>query len=160
MRMLLTVIASLALVLAPASSALAQHEGMDMDKKEEAAKEDPAKQDPAKQEQKSGQHEEHAGQQGDDESVKGELVDLHCYITKGAKGEQHAECAQKCAAGGAPMGVLAADGTVYVLVPGHGQEAAYGEAKKHCGHMVEVTGHHAERGTIHVLAVSAIKLAG
>lgn len=52
----------------------------------------------------------HEGGHGEGETttVTGELIDTACFVASdgGAKGEGHAECAQKCLASGIPAGVL------------------------------------------------------
>lgn len=49
-------------------------------------------------------------------TVKGEIVDLQCSLSKGAagKGDDHAACAMRCAKNGDPMGLLT-DDAVYVI---------------------------------------------
>jgi hypothetical protein len=49
-------------------------------------------------------------------SVKGEVVDVSCYLHNGAKGEGHKDCAVACAKAGGPLGILTADGKLYVSV--------------------------------------------
>ena len=49
-------------------------------------------------------------------SVTGEIVDLHCYTSRGEKGEAHAGCANACISRDVPAGLLADDGTLYLLV--------------------------------------------
>jgi hypothetical protein len=51
-------------------------------------------------------------------TLAGEVVDLHCYITKHGgegKGAAHAGCANACLSRGVTPGFLAKDGTLYVL---------------------------------------------
>ena len=48
-------------------------------------------------------------------SVVGEIVDLSCYLQVGKHGDKHRDCGQKCVKNGQPVGLLAADGTVYLL---------------------------------------------
>jgi hypothetical protein len=52
-------------------------------------------------------------------TVKGEIVDLMCYLDHGAKGEKHASCAQKCIKNGGPVGLLTSDGDVYLVIGEH-----------------------------------------
>lgn len=49
-------------------------------------------------------------------TVKGEVIDLECSLSKGAagKGEAHAACAMGCAKNGDPMALLT-DDAVYVI---------------------------------------------
>jgi hypothetical protein len=54
--------------------------------------------------------------QGKALSVVGEIIDLSCYLQVGKHGDKHRECGQKCVRNGQPVGLLAEDGTVYLLV--------------------------------------------
>jgi hypothetical protein len=49
-------------------------------------------------------------------TLRGEVVDLHCFLTRGAKGPEHAGCANACIARGVSAGFLADDGQLYVLL--------------------------------------------
>ncbi len=62
--------------------------------------------------------EEH-GAQGHEETIKGEVIDLACYLDHGATGEKHADCAKKCIESGLPVGIKAADGKTYVIIGAH-----------------------------------------
>jgi len=55
----------------------------------------------------------------DTTTVKGEVVDLMCYLDHGAKGEKHAGCAAKCIKSGGPVGLLTADDKLYLLIGEH-----------------------------------------
>ena len=48
-------------------------------------------------------------------AVRGTVVDMHCYVTHGKHDAQHTACANACIARGVPAGLLAEDGTLYVL---------------------------------------------
>ena len=48
-------------------------------------------------------------------SVKGTVVDMHCYVAKGIRDAKHTGCANACIARGVPAGFLAEDGTLYLL---------------------------------------------
>src|SRR5687768_189767 len=48
--------------------------------------------------------------------LKGEIVDLHCYTARNAKGEEHAGCSNACISRDVPAGLLADDGTLYLLI--------------------------------------------
>lgn len=52
-------------------------------------------------------------------TVKGEVVDLMCYLDHGAKGDKHAGCAEKCIKSGGPVGLLTADDQLYLVVGEH-----------------------------------------
>jgi hypothetical protein len=51
-----------------------------------------------------------------DVTMTGVVVDMHCYVTRGAADAEHAGCANACIARGVPAGFLAEDGTLYVLL--------------------------------------------
>jgi hypothetical protein len=50
--------------------------------------------------------------------VTGEVIDSWCYITEimFPEGSAHHQCAIWCAAGGIPVGILGADGQVYMVL--------------------------------------------
>jgi len=49
-------------------------------------------------------------------TLQGEVVDLHCYLTRGARGSQHAGCANACIGRGVTPGFVAEDGRVFLLL--------------------------------------------
>ena len=57
-----------------------------------------------------------AQQQKPVKTIKGEVVDLWCYMDHSARGEKHKACAVACAKMGNPIGIVDADGNVYVAV--------------------------------------------
>ena len=56
---------------------------------------------------------------GSTQSIKGEVVDLMCYLDHGAKGEKHKGCASKCIKSGGPVGLLTADDQLYLVIGDH-----------------------------------------
>src|SRR6266481_5025982 len=52
------------------------------------------------------------------QTVKGEVVDLMCYLDHGAKGEKHKGCAEKCIKSGGPVGLLSED-QLYLVIGDH-----------------------------------------
>jgi hypothetical protein len=52
-------------------------------------------------------------------TVKGEVLDMVCYLDHGASGEKHAACAKTCIESGTPVGLKGEDGKVYLLVGEH-----------------------------------------
>ncbi|MBK0400492.1 hypothetical protein H0I76_14925 [Limibaculum sp. M0105] len=67
--------------------------------------------------------------EGDPVSVTGEVIDTWCYFSgvmggpEAVVGSAHHTCAMWCAAGGIPVGVLADDGTVYMVMKWQGDPA-------------------------------------
>jgi len=49
-------------------------------------------------------------------TVAGEIIDLSCYLQLGKHGEKHKACGVKCLQSGQPIGLLAKDGAIYMLM--------------------------------------------
>ncbi len=88
--------------------------------------------------------------------VRGEVLDMACYIGHGAQGEDHAGCAKMCVKGGQPMGLLASDGTVYLLYAGHDDSSAYDKTKEFAGEKVEISGKAATKAGIKGIEVQRV----
>lgn len=91
-----------------------------------------------------------------EKTITGEVLDLACYLTQGAKGPDHASCAKACAKGGQPMGLLGSDGKVYVLVASHDNGKPYDAAKDLAGTKVEVKGNVSKQGSLEAIEVLSI----
>ena len=48
-------------------------------------------------------------------TLKGTVVDMHCYVTHGLRDAKHTACSNACIARGVPAGFLADDGKLYML---------------------------------------------
>lgn len=85
-------------------------------------------------------------------TVVGEIVDLSCYLQVGKRGEKHIDCGQKCVKNGQPVGLLAQDGTVYLLCDEEhdprrdGLTAFRQQAVEMMAHIVSVNGTYTEVG--------------
>ena len=70
--------------------------------------------------------------QGERVKIKGEIIDTWCYFSgvmggpDSVVGSAHHTCALWCAAGGIPVGVLAEDGTVYMVLKYEGDDNVTG----------------------------------
>lgn len=102
---------------------------------------------------------EASGEHGDagEITVRGEILDMACYVAHEAKGPDHASCAKRCVKGGQPMGLLAEDGTVYLLYASHSDASAFEAAKDLAGEKVELTGASATQAGIHGIEVHAVR---
>ena len=94
----------------------------------------------------------------DDKSVtlSGEVVDLHCYTSRGAKGAEHAGCSNACISRDVPAALLTDDGTLYLLVnekPTSVKEKIAGMA----GKKVKATGKVVERSGLKALQLTSIE---
>lgn len=96
--------------------------------------------------------------------VKGEIIDTWCYYSgvmggpDSVVGSAHHTCALWCSAGGIPVGLLAEDGTVYmVLKVGDDDQSAGGDTLlKLAAHTVEADGMLYERDGLNYLIVSDV----
>jgi len=90
-------------------------------------------------------------------TVKGEVVDMGCYMAHSASGEKHKECGTKCVAGGMPMGLLTSNGKLYLITLNHDDADPYNHLKEWVGDQVEVTGAIYQRGGMMAIDASAAK---
>jgi hypothetical protein len=79
------------------------------------------------------------------QTIKGEVVDLMCYLDHGAKGEKHKGCAARCIKGGGPIGLLTSEDQLYLVVGDHAPlnetlSAKAGETVSLKGKVVERSG--------------------
>jgi len=96
--------------------------------------------------------------------VTGEIIDTWCYFSgvmgspDAVVGSAHHTCALWCSAGGIPVGMLAEDGTVYmVLKVGDDAQTAGGDTVlKLAAHTVEADGMLYERDGLNYLVVSDV----
>jgi hypothetical protein len=89
-------------------------------------------------------------------SIKGEVVDLGCYLSHQAKGAGHAKCGASCMARGMPAGLLTADGSLYLLTPDHADDKPYKAARDKAGSTIVVTGEMHEANGMKSLEVKKI----
>lgn len=98
-----------------------------------------------------------ANAQDESKTVSGEVLDMACYMAKGAHGEKHKGCAAACIKGGAPMGLLTSDGKVYLLVENHNKKEAYAKIKDRAGEKITVKGTASAKGGVQGLIVDELK---
>ena len=94
----------------------------------------------------------------DDKTVTltGEIVDLHCYTSRGAHGEEHAGCSNACISRDVPAALLTEDGTLYLLL----NEKAVSVKEKiagKAGKNVTVHGKVVERSGVRALQLSSVE---
>ncbi len=93
--------------------------------------------------------------QGQEIVVKGEVLDMTCYIAHNLSGPQHAECAKTCIRKGLPVGIKGEDGKVYLLV---GQkQAVNGELADYAAKTVTIRGKKTMRDGFALLQVEEIR---
>ena len=94
---------------------------------------------------------------GAKKTITGEVVDMGCYLGRGAKGEGHIACATKCIANGMPMGLLTSDGKLFLLTMNHDNPDPYNKIKEMAGKNVAVTGSAMERSGVSAIDVTDFK---
>ena len=83
-------------------------------------------------------------------TITGEIIDLSCYLQVGKHGGKHRDCGQKCLKAGQPIGLLAKDGTVYLLMEEEHDPRRDGltnfrqAAIEHMAYIMDVTGTYSE----------------
>ena len=60
-----------------------------------------------------------AAEEASEVTVKGEVLDMACYLDHGAHGDKHAKCASACIESGLPVGIKGEDGKTYLLIGEH-----------------------------------------
>jgi hypothetical protein len=88
--------------------------------------------------------------------VTGEVLDLTCYIAYNLSGPDHAECARVCIRNGAPVGIKAQDGKVYLLSAEPGQ-SVNAELADYAAKIVTIKGRQTVRDGFAQLQVEEIR---
>ncbi len=92
-------------------------------------------------------------------TLKGECLDLACYIAGEKKGAEHKKCADMCIKGGAPIGILTEDGKVYLIVENHSKPEPYEKLKNYAAEKVTITGVLYQRGGLPGIVIESVELA-
>lgn len=96
-------------------------------------------------------HEAKAGIQ----NIQGEVLDMACYMAHEGKGSKHKKCTEQCIKGGAPIGVLSAEGQVYLLLEDHASPKPYSQIKLWAAEQIKVTGEIHQRGGVQAIVVKS-----
>jgi hypothetical protein len=94
---------------------------------------------------------------GEAVTMKGEVIDVWCYLEGDDKGADHKKCAVACAKAGNPIGLLTEKGDVYVLVGIKDHDADRDTLIKKMAENVSVDGTLVKKGGTQVIYVSALK---
>lgn len=93
-------------------------------------------------------------------TIRGEVIDVSCYVIEGARGDEHKSCALACLRAGEPAGILEeGTGKIYIIIT----EDHTNPAKKvlpYVAKVVEVTGTINERGGINTIDIQDINESG
>jgi len=96
--------------------------------------------------------------EGKDVEFTASVVDLSCKVVYSLNGEEHRMCAQVCADNGIPLGLVSAEGKLYLPVskamPGTG---ANEQLKPHAEREVKVKGKVIERGGMNTIIIESVE---
>jgi len=90
-------------------------------------------------------------------TVKGEVVDLWCYLEGGDHADKHKECATTCAKAGNPIGIVDAKGNVYLTAGIEDHQPAQQVLLDKMAETVTVTGTLVRKGGTRLLYVKSVK---
>lgn len=90
-------------------------------------------------------------------SITGEVVDVACYLAGDAKGPEHVACATACAKAGGALGILTADGKLYVsLLPDDHKKSPNHLLMGFIGKNVEAKGYVRVKGGVNGLMIRSV----
>jgi hypothetical protein len=94
--------------------------------------------------------------QGETVKVKGEVIDLWCFLEGGDHGVDHKECAVMCAKAGNPIGLLTEKGEIYVMMGMKDHQPGREILIDKMAETVTVEGTLVKKGGVQVIYVSAV----
>jgi len=94
---------------------------------------------------------------GDRATIKGEVVDLWCYLEGGDRGAAKKACATACATAGNPIGLVDAKGNVYVTAGLKDHEPGHALLLDKMSQEVTVTGTLVKNGGVQMIYVDSVK---
>ncbi|MBI3868659.1 MAG: hypothetical protein HY299_09030 [Verrucomicrobia bacterium] len=94
---------------------------------------------------------------GDTVTVKGEVVDLWCYLEGGDHGAEHKKCGTACAKAGNPIGLLTEKGEIYVMMGIKDHQPGKDVLIEKMSETVTVEGTLVKKGGTQVIYVSTVK---
>lgn len=94
---------------------------------------------------------------GDTVKIKGEVVDIWCYLEGGDHGADHKECAVNCAKAGNPIGLVTEKGDIYVMMGIKDHQPGKEVLIDKMAETVTVEGTLVKKGGIQVVYVSSVK---
>ena len=94
---------------------------------------------------------------GEEVTVKGEVVDLWCYLEGGDHGAEHKDCAIACAKAGNPIGILDKKGNLYVAMGIKDHQPGKEVLLDKMAETVTVSGTLVKKGGVQVIYVKSVK---
>jgi hypothetical protein len=94
---------------------------------------------------------------GEETTVKGEVVDLWCYLEGGDHGPDHKACGVACAKAGNPIGIVDASGNIFVGMGIKDHQPGREVLIDRMAETVTVTGTLVKKGGVQVIYVKTFK---
>jgi hypothetical protein len=94
---------------------------------------------------------------GDPVTLKGEVIDLWCYLEGGDHGADHKQCAVECAKAGNPIGLLTDKGDIYIMMGIKDHQPGREVLIDKMAETVTVEGTLVKKGGVQVVYVSSVK---
>jgi hypothetical protein len=98
-----------------------------------------------------------AAPKGDAVSVTGEIIDLHCYMDREAKGVGHKACAVACAKAGNPIALLNDKNELFLLMGEKKHQTSNDMLIEKMAATVTITGTQVKKGGLQVIYVASVK---
>ena len=98
----------------------------------------------------------HVPVQGREITVRGEVLDMTCYIANNLSGPEHAICAKECIKRGLPAGIKGEDGKVYLLT-GKPGDSVNAELANYAAQIVTIRGKESWRDGFAQLQIEEIR---
>ena len=90
-------------------------------------------------------------------SVKGEVVDMWCYMESGEHGPSHKACATACVKGGNPIGIVDSKGDIYIAAGLQDHQPARDLLANKMSEQVTATGTLVTKGGLRMLFVQSVR---
>src|SRR5215510_1924728 len=94
---------------------------------------------------------------GERATIKGEVVDMWCYLEGGDRGAAKKECATACAKAGNPIAILDAKGNVFVAAGLQDHQSAQALLLDKLSEQVTVTGTLVKKAGVQMLYVDSVR---
>src|SRR5262245_1885387 len=94
---------------------------------------------------------------GERTTVKGEVVDMWCYLEGGDRGAAKKACATACAKAGNPIGILGSNGALYVAAGLKDHQPAQALLVNRMSGEVTVTGTIVRNGGVQMIYIDTVK---
>lgn len=94
---------------------------------------------------------------GEEVTVKGEVVDVWCYLEGGDHGADHKDCATMCANAGNPIGLLDAKGNLYIAMGIKDHQPGKELLADKMADTVTVSGTLVKKGGVQVIYIKSVK---